>query len=57
MPAALSLLSFPFTEMEKTLFRQPHWYRYISGYSNEKPVIVAENPYGGIVPQSKSMLS
>lgn len=39
------------TEMEHTLFRQPHWYRYISGFSNDKPVIVAENPYGGIVPQ------
>lgn len=45
------------TEMEKTLFRQPHWYRYISGYSNEKPVIVAENPYGGIVPQLLEMLN
>lgn len=45
------------TEMEKTLFRQPHWYRYISGYSNSKPVIVAENPYGGIVPQLLEMLN
>lgn len=39
------------TEMDHTLFRQPHWYRYISGFSGSKPVIVAENPYGGIVPQ------
>ncbi len=39
------------TEMEHTLFRQPHWYRYISGFSGSKPVIVAENPYGGIIPQ------
>lgn len=39
------------TEMDHTLFRQPHWYRYISGFSNSKPVIVAENPYGGIIPQ------
>ena len=38
------------TEMDHTLFRQPHWYRYISGFSNTKPVIVAENPYGGIIP-------
>lgn len=45
------------TEMEKTLFRQPQWYRYISGYSNTKPVIVAENPYGGIVPQLLEMLN
>lgn len=39
------------TEMDHTLFRQPHWYRYISGFSNSKPVIVAENPYGGMIPQ------
>ena len=39
------------TEMEHTLFRQPHWYRYVSSFSNTKPVIVAENPYGGIIPQ------
>lgn len=44
------------TEMEKTLFRQPHWYRYINGFSNTKPVVVAENPYGGIVPQLLEML-
>lgn len=39
------------TEMDHTLFRQPHWYRYISGFSGSKPVIVAENPYGGVIPQ------
>lgn len=39
------------TEMEKTLFRQPYWYRYVAGFSGEKPVIVAENPYGGIIPE------
>ncbi len=39
------------TEMDHTLFRQPHWYRYISGFSGDKPVVVAENPYGGIIPQ------
>lgn len=39
------------TEMEATLFRQPHWYRYISGFAAGKDVVVAENPYGGIVPQ------
>lgn len=38
------------TEMDHTLFRQPHWYRYISGFSGKKPIIVAENPYGGIIP-------
>ncbi len=45
------------TEMEHTLFRQPHWYRYVSGFSNSKPVIVAENPYGGIIPQLAEQLS
>jgi len=44
------------TEMEKTLFRQPYWYRYVAGFSGKKPVIVAENPYGGIVPQLLEML-
>lgn len=45
------------TEMDHTLFRQPHWYRYISGFSNTKPVIVAENPYGGIIPQLLEQLN
>lgn len=45
------------TEMDHTLFRQPHWYRYINGFSNTKPVIVAENPYGGIVPQLVEQLN
>jgi hypothetical protein len=44
------------TEMEKTLFRQPYWYRYVAGFSNVKPVIVAENPYGGIIPELLNML-
>lgn len=39
------------TEMDHTLFRQPHWYRYISGFSGSKPAIVAENPYGGMIPR------
>ena len=45
------------TEMDHTLFRQPHWYRYIAGFSNDKPVIVAENPYGGIIPQLLEQLN
>lgn len=39
------------TEMEATLFRQPYWYRYISGFAAGRDVVVAENPYGGIVPE------
>lgn len=45
------------TEMDRTLFRQPHWYRYVNGFSSDKPVIVAENPYGGIVPQLLEQLN
>lgn len=44
------------TEMERTLFKQPYWYRYINGFANGKPAIIAENPYGGIVPELVEML-
>jgi hypothetical protein len=36
------------TEMRNTRYRQPAWYRYVAGFAAGKPVIVAENPYGGI---------
>jgi len=45
------------TEMKQTLFKQPYWYRYVAGFAGEKPVIVAENPYGGIVPELVEMLN
>jgi hypothetical protein len=38
------------TEMKQTLFKQPYWYRYASGFAGKKPLVVVENPYGGIVP-------
>lgn len=44
------------TEMKNTLFRQPAWYRFASGFAGEKPIIVAENPYGGIVPELLEMV-
>lgn len=44
------------TEMEHTLFRQPHFYRYCAGFAGNKPIIVAENPYGGIVPRLVELL-
>ena len=44
------------TEMEHTLFRQPYFYRYSAGFAEGKPVIIAENPYGGIIPELESML-
>lgn len=45
------------TEMKQTLFKQPYWYRYAAGFAGEKPIVVAENPYGGIVPELLEMLN
>jgi hypothetical protein len=39
------------TEMRNTRYRQPAWYRYVAGFAGGKPVIVVENPYGGVVPE------
>ncbi len=39
------------TEMRNTRYRQPEWYRYVAGFAGEKPVIVAENPFGGVIPE------
>jgi hypothetical protein len=39
------------TEMRNTQYRQPTWYRYVRGFAGDKPVVVVENPYGGIVPE------
>ena len=39
------------TEMRNTTYRQPEWYRYVAGFAGSKPVIVVENPYGGVVPE------
>ena len=44
------------TEMRNTRFRQPAWYRYVAGFAAGKPVIVAENPYGGVVPDLVQLL-
>ncbi|MBE6935029.1 MAG: hypothetical protein E7458_00855 [Ruminococcaceae bacterium] len=44
------------TEMEHSLFRQPHFYRYCAGFAAGKTILIAENPYGGIVPQLVEML-
>jgi hypothetical protein len=37
------------TEMRNTLWRYPEWYRYAAGFAGRKPLVVVENPYGGIV--------
>ncbi|HEU5098122.1 MAG TPA: hypothetical protein VFU22_03690 [Roseiflexaceae bacterium] len=39
------------TEMRNTTYRQPAWYRYVAGFCGDKPVVVVENPYGGVVPE------
>jgi hypothetical protein len=39
------------TEMRNTTYRQPDWYRYVAGFARDKPAIVVENPYGGVVPE------
>ena len=39
------------TEMRNTTYRQPAWYRYVAGFAGAKPVVVVENPYGGVVPE------
>ena len=44
------------TEMRNTRYRQPAWYRYVAGFAAGKPVIVAENPYGGVIPDLVAML-
>lgn len=44
------------TEMDHTLFRQPYYYRFSAGFAPGKPVIIAENPYGGIIPKLLTML-
>ena len=44
------------TEMRNTRYRQPAWYRYVAGFSGAKPVVVVENPYGGVVPELIDLL-
>jgi hypothetical protein len=39
------------TEMRNTTYRQPAWYRYAAGFARGKPLVVVENPYGGVVPE------
>jgi hypothetical protein len=44
------------TEMRNTTYRQPAWYRYVAGFAGDKPVVVVENPYGGVVPELVALL-
>jgi len=38
------------TEQRQTIFRQVEWYRYCAGFGGGKPVVIVENPYGGVIP-------
>ena len=38
------------TELDHTLFKRHDWFRYAAGVVTGKPLIVAENPYGGMIP-------
>ena len=38
--------------MNATSYRQPAWCRYAAGFAQGKPVIVVENPYGGVDPRA-----
>ena len=44
------------TEMRNTGYRQPSWYRYAAGFAGNKPVVVVENPYGGVIPELAAAL-
>jgi hypothetical protein len=45
------------TEMRNTTYRQPAWYRYAAGFAGGKPLVVVENPYGGVVPEMVQALN
>jgi len=45
------------TEMRNTTYRQPSWYRYAAGFAAGKPLVVVENPYGGVVPELVAALA
>lgn len=44
------------TEMERTVLREPSWFRYINGFARGRQTVIAENPYGGIVPEMVEQL-
>ncbi|NLN45684.1 MAG: hypothetical protein GX153_03825, partial [Clostridiaceae bacterium] len=44
------------TEMAHTLLHQPYFFRYCAGFGGGKPVIVTENPYGGMMAELLEML-
>jgi len=45
------------TEMKQSILKQAHWYRYVAGFAGDKPVIVAENPYGTAIYELVDLLN
>jgi hypothetical protein len=39
------------TEMHSTQYMQPWWFRHVEGTARGRDVLIAENPYGGVVPE------
>lgn len=38
------------TELRRTVFKRHNWFRLAAGYSEDKPVIIAESPYDEFIP-------
>lgn len=53
----LDSVDYCVTELNHTMFLRHNWYRLANGYTENKPVIIAENPYGGFVPKFVEMLN
>lgn len=53
----LDSVDYCVTELNHTMFQRHNWYRLANGYTEDKPVIIAENPYGGLVPKFVEMLN
>jgi hypothetical protein len=39
------------TEMHSTQYAQPWWFRHVLGQARGRDVLIAENPYGGVIPE------
>jgi len=39
------------TELRRTVFKRHNWLRMAAGYTQDKPVILAESPYDGFMPK------
>lgn len=44
-------VDFVITEMHATAYAQPWFFRHVLGLARGRDVLIAENPYGGIIPE------